>query len=203
VNLDEQHWNFGIAAIAKKPTINEPNIVLNELVCILLGRALFLPLPPGVLLDNNGETYFSSLNFNFAGQALPSAPVATIVAELPELSWGITLFDGYAWLKNQRKISGEGLSLKVRAATQATSHRAPARVSRCWAKNFLRMSTTALSGRLSRRGESRRSDCHEASSGCCLFVRVVLLSCRPSKHQRYCQCPRGGCEGDGSWGVDH
>jgi hypothetical protein len=88
-----QSVHVGVAAIAKKSTKNEPNIVLNELVCNLVGRILFLPLPPGLLLENSGETYFSSLNFNLAGQALPPAPVATIVAELPELSWGITLFD--------------------------------------------------------------------------------------------------------------
>jgi hypothetical protein len=82
-----------MAGIAKKSKANEPHIVGNELVCNMLARMLLLPCPPGALLENNGEVYFCSLDFNMAGQALPPAPAAIIVSEAPELSWGVTLFD--------------------------------------------------------------------------------------------------------------
>jgi hypothetical protein len=86
-------FHVGVAAIGKKAEPNQPNVVINELFCSTLARCLFLPCPPGVLLENNGETYFCSLNFNLAGQSLPPAPVADVVALHPETCWGITLFD--------------------------------------------------------------------------------------------------------------
>lgn len=86
-------FHVGVAAIGKKAAANQPNVVINELFCSTLASYLFLPCPPGLLLENNGETYFCSLNFNLAGQALPPAPILEVVAQCPELSWGITLFD--------------------------------------------------------------------------------------------------------------
>jgi hypothetical protein len=88
-----QSFHVAVAAIAKKANANQPNVVINELVCATLAKALFLPCPPGVVLEDGGETFFSSLNFNMAGQALPPAPVPEVVAAHPELCWGITLFD--------------------------------------------------------------------------------------------------------------
>jgi hypothetical protein len=86
-------FHVGVAAIGKKADANQPNVVVNELFCSTLARYLFLPCPPGILLESNGETYFCSLNFNLAGQSLPPAPVPEVVAHFPETSWGITLFD--------------------------------------------------------------------------------------------------------------
>jgi hypothetical protein len=86
-------FHIGVAAIGKKAEANQPNVVINELFCSTMARCLFLPCPPGLLLENNGETYFCSLNFNLAGQALPPAPIPEVIAQRPELSWGITLFD--------------------------------------------------------------------------------------------------------------
>jgi hypothetical protein len=91
-------FHVGVAAIAKKAEPNQPNVVINELFCSTLAGYLFLPCPPGILLANNGETYFCSLNFNLAGQSLPPAPVDEVVAISPEISWGITLFD--VWVMN-------------------------------------------------------------------------------------------------------
>lgn len=85
--------HVGMATVAKKANATEPNIVVNEMLCNLLARALFLPCPPGALLDNGGECYFASLNFNLAGQSLPPSPIATVVSKCPELCWGILLFD--------------------------------------------------------------------------------------------------------------
>jgi hypothetical protein len=83
----------GMATVAKKANANEPNIVINELFCNLLARGLFLPCPPGALMENAGDDYFCSLNFNLAGQSLPPSPIPTVVANCPELCWGILLFD--------------------------------------------------------------------------------------------------------------
>jgi len=91
-------FHVGVAAIGKKAEANQPNVVINELFCSTLARYLFLPCPPGILLENNGETYFCSLNFNLAGQSLPPAPIPEVVTLLPETSWGITLFD--VWVMN-------------------------------------------------------------------------------------------------------
>ena len=83
----------GMSAVAKKATAAEPNIVGNELACNIIARMLLLPCPPGALLEKNGDVYFCSLDFNAAGQALPPINPSTVVADFPELSWGITLFD--------------------------------------------------------------------------------------------------------------
>ena len=82
-----------MSAVAKKATAAQPHIVGNELACSIIARMLLLPCPPGALLQNNGDVYFCSLDFNTAGQALPPITPSTVVGELPELSWGITLFD--------------------------------------------------------------------------------------------------------------
>src|SRR4051812_26518567 len=83
----------GIAGVAKRSTPVDPLIVTNEVVCNALARLLLLPCPPGATLDKSGETYFFSLDFNLAGQALPPVDAAAIVANHPRLSWGIILFD--------------------------------------------------------------------------------------------------------------
>lgn len=85
--------NVGVATIAKTSNTKEPNIVINELACNLIARSLFLPCPPGILLDHGGDTYFCSMNFNLAGQALPPIPVSTVLSNHPRLCWGIILFD--------------------------------------------------------------------------------------------------------------
>ena len=82
-----------MSAVAKKATAAQPHIVGNELVCNIIARMLLLPCPPGALLEKNGEVYFCSLDFNMAGQALPPITPSAVVATLPALSWGITLFD--------------------------------------------------------------------------------------------------------------
>jgi hypothetical protein len=54
---------------------------------------MFLPCPPGALMESGGEDYFCSLNFNLAGQSLPPSPIATVTANCPVLCWGVLLFD--------------------------------------------------------------------------------------------------------------
>jgi len=79
--------------VAKKATAAEPHIVGNELVCNMIARTLLLPCPPGALLQKNGEVYFCSLDFNTAGQGLPPFSPRAVTGALPELSWGVLLFD--------------------------------------------------------------------------------------------------------------
>jgi hypothetical protein len=85
--------HVGMATVAKKANGTEPNIVINELFCNLLARGLFLPCPPGALIENANEDYFCSLNFNLAGQSLPPSPIPVVVANCPVLCWGVLLFD--------------------------------------------------------------------------------------------------------------
>ena len=82
-----------IAGVGKKALPGQPYIVANELICSSVARALLLPCPPGALIESGNATYFFSLDFNLAGQALPPVSPATIVQSFPELSWGIIVFD--------------------------------------------------------------------------------------------------------------
>ncbi|MCK1366406.1 hypothetical protein [Bradyrhizobium sp. 62] len=83
----------GVAGVAKRATAAEPHIVANEVFCNAVARMLLLPCPPGATLEKSAETYFFSLDFNLAGQALPPVNPSAIVASDPRLSWGIILFD--------------------------------------------------------------------------------------------------------------
>jgi hypothetical protein len=82
-----------IAGVAKKVLPNQPFIVANELVCCNVARALLLPCPPGALMESGADTYFFSLDFNLAGQALPPVSPSAIVQVFPDLAWGIIVFD--------------------------------------------------------------------------------------------------------------
>lgn len=84
-----------IAGVGKAALPNQPFIVANELVCSSVARALVLPCPPGALMENGNTTYFFSLDFNLAGQALPPVSPAAIVQSFPELAWGIIVFDSF------------------------------------------------------------------------------------------------------------
>ncbi len=85
--------HVGVTAVAKKSSADSPYIVANEVVCNAIARCLFLPCPPGALVDRNGEPWFISLNFNMAGQSLPPADANSVATMFPRLSWGIILFD--------------------------------------------------------------------------------------------------------------
>ena len=61
-------------------------------------------MPPGFLIDKGGGPHHVSLNFNLAGQDLPPADAAAIVAAHAELAWGIVLFD--AWVVNFDRHAG-------------------------------------------------------------------------------------------------
>lgn len=84
-----------IAGVGKAVLPNQPYIVANELICSSIARALLLPCPPGALMESGNTTYFFSLDFNLAGQALPPVSPAAIVQNFPELAWGIIVFDAF------------------------------------------------------------------------------------------------------------
>jgi len=82
-----------IAGVGKKVLPGQPFIVANELVCSAFARLLLLPCPPGALMQKNGDTYFFSLDFNIAGQALPPIAPSDVVVKFPRLCWGVIIFD--------------------------------------------------------------------------------------------------------------
>lgn len=82
-----------IAAIAKKNTETDPYIIVNEFICNHLARAVMLPCPPGALFDSDEQTYFFSLDFNLAGEALPPIDPSLVVTTHREFAWGTILFD--------------------------------------------------------------------------------------------------------------
>lgn len=96
--------HVGMAAIAKKASASFPFVVANELICNRLARVILLPCPPGALMDEGGDTYFVSLNFNMSGHSLPPASPAKLLAASPSLAWGIILFD--IWVLNGDRHRG-------------------------------------------------------------------------------------------------
>lgn len=72
--------------------------VPNEYICQELGRAIGLPIPTGVVIDKDGEMYYSSLNFNITGHRLPPCDVLAVARDCPNLAVGIILFD--IWIGN-------------------------------------------------------------------------------------------------------
>jgi hypothetical protein len=90
--------HVGVAGVAKKATEDQPFAVANELICGYLARVLLLPVPPGFVVEREGEPYYVSLNFNLAGQSLPPANPRRLVEDHPRLACGIILFD--CWILN-------------------------------------------------------------------------------------------------------
>jgi hypothetical protein len=99
-----QSLHVGVAGVAKAAAPAIPYAVSNELICGYLARAILLPVPPGFLINKGGVPYHVSLNFNLAGQELPPADAAAVVAAHPRLSWGIILFD--SWVVNFDRHNG-------------------------------------------------------------------------------------------------
>lgn len=88
----------GVNGVAKGKSDNLPYVVINELICSYLAKILLLPIPPGFLIEDEGNELFVSLNFNISGRDLPPADPKEVVYANPQLSWGIILFD--IWVVN-------------------------------------------------------------------------------------------------------
>lgn len=84
-----------IQAVAKANGPRVPYCIPNELISLEIGRFLGLPIPPGGIVRSRttADPLFASLDFNLAGDSLPPIDPAECVAQLPELSAGILLFD--------------------------------------------------------------------------------------------------------------
>ncbi|HEY1068704.1 MAG TPA: hypothetical protein VGE52_21455 [Pirellulales bacterium] len=88
-------WLWGYAKF------NQPEVaaycIPNELICSEIGRFLGLPIPPGAVIhapsDSQAEYWFASLDFNLSGDSLPAVDLDDCVAQLPDLSTGLLLFD--------------------------------------------------------------------------------------------------------------
>jgi hypothetical protein len=106
--------HVGVAAIAKRNLPGQPYIVPNELVCAQLAVACRLPIPPGFIVQHEGQSAFVSMNFNLAGENLPPVDPAALVAAHPRTAWGIVLID--IWMCNGDRHSQ---NLSYNAATNA------------------------------------------------------------------------------------
>jgi hypothetical protein len=97
-------FHVGVAGIAKGNSDSMPYIVANELLCGTLASLVLLPIPPSFLIDHDNRPHFVSLNFNLAGEDLPPADPAALVAAHAELAGGIVAFD--VWIANSDRHAG-------------------------------------------------------------------------------------------------
>lgn len=97
-------FHIGMAAIAKRASPSYPYVIANELICGRLARVVFLPCPPASLMEDAGELFFVSLDFNMSGGQLPPVNAARLLSDYPELCWGIILFD--VWVMNGDRHRG-------------------------------------------------------------------------------------------------
>lgn len=98
---------LNLNGVAKRNNDGEPRIVALEFICAHLARAILLPTPPGFLVqdpDEEGTSWFVSLDFNVSGEKLPPADPPALVKAHPRLSWGIVLFD--MWVLNGDRHQG-------------------------------------------------------------------------------------------------
>jgi hypothetical protein len=83
-----------VSAICKRNGPQNPYFVANELVAAEMGRILRLPVPPGFIVqDTNQVPYYSSLDFNLTGVALPPIIPANFIATFQADLAEIVVFD--------------------------------------------------------------------------------------------------------------
>src|SRR5258708_8916443 len=82
-----------VSAICKKDGPQGQHYVANELVAAELGRILGLPVPPGFVIMDSAAAWFSSLNFNITGVALPPIIAANFAATFPNETAALLAFD--------------------------------------------------------------------------------------------------------------
>ncbi len=88
---------LNIASVGKMNSDDVPYCLANEYICSQIGRFLYLPIPPGIIVHSPSAPvtkWFASLNFNQEGATLP--PIIDpedYVQQFPKLSVGLLLFD--------------------------------------------------------------------------------------------------------------
>ena len=97
--------NVAVHGIAKRGNDGLPYAVPSELICANLARAIRLPVPPSLVVeDAAGVPFHVSMNFALAGQNLPPADAAAAVAHDSTLCAGAVLFD--LWVCNGDRHAG-------------------------------------------------------------------------------------------------
>lgn len=89
-------------ANVKPSTPDVPYCIPNELVCSRLGLFVGLPVPPGgIVRATDGNLWYAAMNFNLKGVQLPPVDIDQCVAQLPQLSARLLIFDIFV-LNNDR-----------------------------------------------------------------------------------------------------
>lgn len=97
--------NVAVHGIAKRGNDGLPYTVPSELICANLARAIRLPVPPSLVVeDASGVPFHVSMNFALAGENLPPADAAAAVAHDASLCAGAVLFD--LWVCNGDRHAG-------------------------------------------------------------------------------------------------
>jgi len=118
---DGEARNMGVAAVAKPASGSSPNLVLNEIVCNDLARALLLPVPPGFAIkDDDEQFHYASLNFLLASEDLPPINPKNFVQQNEALSYGIFLFD--VWVMNTDRHNENLAHFEATGAVQIFDH---------------------------------------------------------------------------------
>jgi hypothetical protein len=96
-------FNVAILTKAKRSYVNQFEVP-NELLCMRLGLALRLPIPVGVILEKDSQTYYASLHVAIAGEKLPPASEDDLdeIGRNEHLACGIVMFD--SWILNEDRI---------------------------------------------------------------------------------------------------
>jgi hypothetical protein len=77
-----------------KTNDHAPFTIANEVIAAKLGQAIGLPVPAGVIAeDNSGKLYYLSLDVSKTGHTLPPVHAPDVVAQQPFLAAGSVVFD--------------------------------------------------------------------------------------------------------------
>lgn len=87
----------GITTVAKRDR-DSAFEVFNELVAMRLGQLMGLPIPPGVIVENDGKTFYCSAHVSAASGDLPNADLERFAADKEDDACGVMVFD--AWIAN-------------------------------------------------------------------------------------------------------
>jgi len=82
-----EKYPVGVITWAKRD-LDSPYEVYNELVAMNLGRAMGMPIPPGVVVEREQVPFFASLRIGIEGSDLPDADVDGAIVK--SCGWSIS-----------------------------------------------------------------------------------------------------------------